>query len=415
MNMEKIQLVKNPQTFDLIVNKNVEEKIRHLCSRISEVEWSGILFYKPEGSLDDGTFKATCIDLFVMDIGTSTYTNFTESPDVVNYMVENDLLDEDIQEGLIHSHNKMATFFSITDDSTLFKEGEERNHFLSLIVNNAGSYTARITRKLNKDVHIKGSAIITTQSYYNSFNNVKVNLGEPTVKEQEIDNVTTETQVEYFELNINKEEADNKFESLDSRINNIKASKNKKAKTITGVTYDETNKLFNYYWDNEDCWANSSYATSVKPSKIKPLIGNPMYKSSPTKNSSSLEGSFSKKSLLAKQIIRQLLTGDILSSSTGQEIKLPLWLNDIDRLYIKRFGDFVSQSNSEYRGAFNKLTEWISTFMDFLFTDIEDAEDEIVGENTLYEVYEFLEELHKAYPKSVVINEMFTELEAYLY
>jgi hypothetical protein len=60
-------------------------------------------------------------------------------------MVTEDLMDCD--QGLIHSHNSMATFFSSTDDSTLVEEGKDRNFFVSLIVNNAGTYTAAVTRK----------------------------------------------------------------------------------------------------------------------------------------------------------------------------------------------------------------------------------------------------------------------------
>ena len=73
------------------------------------------------------------------------------SPDVVSYMANNSEL-LDCQMGLIHSHNNMSTFFSGTDIRTLEEEGLDRNHFVSLIVNNQGSYTAAITRKLIKNI-----------------------------------------------------------------------------------------------------------------------------------------------------------------------------------------------------------------------------------------------------------------------
>ena len=40
------------------------------------------------------------------------------------------------------------TFFSGTDKATLQSEGSDMNHFVSLIVNNAGKYTAGVTRKV---------------------------------------------------------------------------------------------------------------------------------------------------------------------------------------------------------------------------------------------------------------------------
>lgn len=109
---ESLRLVKSASTFKLIIPQEVEAKIRHLCNRVHEVEWSGTLFYKVEGSLNDNSLVATCIDIFVMDIGTSAYTEYNESPDIISYMWEHpELLEEGVFEGLIHSHNNMAKQF----------------------------------------------------------------------------------------------------------------------------------------------------------------------------------------------------------------------------------------------------------------------------------------------------------------
>lgn len=89
-----------------------------------------------------------------MDIGTQAYTEFDMNPDVIAYMCENpELLD--CQMGLIHSHNNMSTFFSETDTATLKEEGRDRNNFVSLIVNNAGTYTAAITRRVKDIVKLR--------------------------------------------------------------------------------------------------------------------------------------------------------------------------------------------------------------------------------------------------------------------
>ena len=73
------------QLFDMIIPQSVEDKIRYMCNAVHDTEWSGILFYKPEGSIDDGTFKVTCLDIFVMDIGSSTFTEFTDNCDIIAY------------------------------------------------------------------------------------------------------------------------------------------------------------------------------------------------------------------------------------------------------------------------------------------------------------------------------------------
>ncbi len=149
----EIQMKQSKLSFKLNVTKPLEDKIRILCSNIPTVEWSGILFYRPKGDLDEGTFEADCVDLLLMDIGSSTYTEFETSPDLAEYVANNlDLFD--CQIGLIHSHNTMATFFSGTDNNTLLSQGQENNHFLSLIVNNAGEYTAAITRQVSSDYTI---------------------------------------------------------------------------------------------------------------------------------------------------------------------------------------------------------------------------------------------------------------------
>lgn len=105
-----LSLEKHTDTYKLVISADVEKKIRHLCNRISQVEWSGTLFYTYSGSYEEGTLEIRCVDIFPMDIGSQAYTEFDMSPDVVAYMADHpELLD--CQMGLIHSHNNMAKQF----------------------------------------------------------------------------------------------------------------------------------------------------------------------------------------------------------------------------------------------------------------------------------------------------------------
>ena len=105
---KQLPLEKAASTFDLIIPEFVESKIRHLCNVVPNVEWSGTLFYTTEGSFEDN-LKVICKDIFVMDVGNATFTEFSDSPDIVTYRIEHpELLQEGIYEGLIHSHNNMA-------------------------------------------------------------------------------------------------------------------------------------------------------------------------------------------------------------------------------------------------------------------------------------------------------------------
>ena len=95
--------------YKIIIPKEVESKIRMLCSFIDTVEWSGILFFKTEGNFDDDNLVITCVDILPMDYGLTTTTEFKIDESVANYMVTEDLMDCD--QGLIHSHNSMAKIF----------------------------------------------------------------------------------------------------------------------------------------------------------------------------------------------------------------------------------------------------------------------------------------------------------------
>ena len=218
-------------SFDLHIPKKVENKIRNLCNRFSNTEWSGVLFYKVSGSFEKQDFKATCLDIQLMDIGQSTYTEFFDTPDIISYRIEHpELLKSGVYEALIHSHQSFSTFFSSTDLDTLREEGNTVNHFLSLIVNNAGTYTARITRRVKK---ITNSAI-KTKSYntfsYNSYENKKITIKDKKAHIETEEKQTTDYYIESYNLNIIKEEIETVVDlpEIDKRIQEIKETKERK-------------------------------------------------------------------------------------------------------------------------------------------------------------------------------------------
>lgn len=140
-------LVEKSGSYKLIIPEEVNRKIKEWCRQLPSTEWSGILFYTSTGSFDDNTLKLTCKDFIVLDIGNQTTTEFSQDPEIIAYMDENNLLD--CYQALIHSHHNMAAFFSGTDTATLLKEANDTPHFLSLIVNNAEKYVAKITRRIS--------------------------------------------------------------------------------------------------------------------------------------------------------------------------------------------------------------------------------------------------------------------------
>ena len=135
----------NESSCKLIISTLVEQKISICCRTLPNNEWSGTLFYKVVSGTYDNNLVLEAQDFYLRDVGSATSTEFDDDADAFNYQIENNL--EDSIQGLIHSHNTMSTFFSGTDDNTLKSMGKQMPHFLSLIVNNAGKYCAKITRR----------------------------------------------------------------------------------------------------------------------------------------------------------------------------------------------------------------------------------------------------------------------------
>lgn len=94
-------MTKSATTYRMIIPKEVEEKIRCICRKVWRDEWSGVLFFTVEGAFEDNSLIIRCEDIYVMDIGSGSYTEFNMSPDVASYMASNSQL-LDCQMGLIH-------------------------------------------------------------------------------------------------------------------------------------------------------------------------------------------------------------------------------------------------------------------------------------------------------------------------
>jgi len=85
----------------MVVPYKVEEKIRYLQRKFPSTEWSGVLFYTHEGNFEQDSLVITCEDIFPMDLGNSTFTEFKMSEEVTVYIAENiELFDCEL--GLVH-------------------------------------------------------------------------------------------------------------------------------------------------------------------------------------------------------------------------------------------------------------------------------------------------------------------------
>lgn len=387
-----ISLVQKSGTYNykLIIPAEVERKIRFTCQKVWNTEWSGTLFFTHEGSFENNDLVIRCVDIYIMDIGTQAYTEFDMNPDVISYMCENpELLD--CQMGLIHSHNNMSTFFSGTDTATLKEEGRDRNNFVSLIVNNAGSYTAAITRR------IKSKQVMESVSY-EFFGD-----GE---KQDTKEYVSDADEIEWFYLKIEKEGENYSFPDMEARLEEIKQAKAEKAKKAQTPAYSSGYKpvIANSYGTKADP------ANLVKKEADKPKVPQPtLFDNVNDDDNYSLPyGQVSFDKVTLKSLVLQLITGSIIISNDSK-VDITKWVKSMPALYEKRFG--------KGEEGMKNFKMWADTYAEYLTWYVTDEKLEELGfdETEICAIcaHDMIEELTKL-PKNDYIKGYIDALQKYL-
>lgn len=358
--MDKNILKKQDNTYKLIITPELEEKIRFLCARFPNNEYSGVLFYDYTGRFEDNSLVLTAKDFCLMDYGSATYTEFNKSAEICNYMIEHDLLE--CQQGLMHSHDQMSTFFSGTDLGTLQEEGSDMNNFLSLIVNNAGQYTAAITRKVKHIPHV------TEVLEYEFFGEETINIGNDGYDAIE------SYEIEYFFLNIEKPTVNIGYTDLFNRIEEISKDKTK----ITNISrepranliVDSTLKATPLYKETNIPFSKANTAVQAGVDTDESIDYN-KYKFNETD---------------LNNIVKQLLIGSPIFTPKD----LNEWVQKMPTIFSKRFGE-GQKGLANYRA-------FIGYFVEFLVTEAFD--DNLAEEGYLEDsqmaicAYGVLQKLH---------------------
>lgn len=128
-----------------------EKKVRTLCKLLPNNEWSGAAFYTYIKENEETVILVK--DFFLQDVGSQVYTEYDLNGDVAAYYADHIESLIGCKIGGLHSHNTMGTFFSGTDMATLHEVGKGMNNLLSIIVNNAGTYSAKFTQKVKVNKH----------------------------------------------------------------------------------------------------------------------------------------------------------------------------------------------------------------------------------------------------------------------
>jgi hypothetical protein len=358
--MDKNILKKQDNTYKLIITPELEEKIRFLCARFPNNEYSGVLFYDYTGRFEDNSLVLIAKDFCLMDYGSATYTEFDKSAEICNYMIEHDLLE--CQQGLMHSHQSFSTFFSGTDLGTLQEEGSDMNNFLSLIVNNAGQYTAAITRKVKHIPHV------TEVLEYEFFGEETINIGN-----DEYDAIES-YEIEYFFLNIEKPTVSIGYIDLFNRIEEISKDKTK----ITNISrepranliVEPTLKATSLYKETNIPFSKANTAVQAGVDTDESIDYN-KYKFNETD---------------LNNIVKQLLIGSPIFTPKD----LNEWVQKMPTVFSKRFGE-GQKGLANYRA-------FIGYFVEFLVTEAFD--DNLAEEGYLEDsqmaicAYGVLQKLH---------------------
>ena len=354
-------LILRQEKYKMLIPKEVEKKIRLLLNEIRNIEWSGVLFYDVEGNFEDGSLKIICKDILPMDIGNATYTEWDMNADVVSYIVDHPEL-AGIYHGLIHSHHSMSTFFSGTDTNTLKEEGSDVNHFVSLIVNNAGTYNAAITRK----VELKND--IYSVYNYKSFNNTTI--------QGNYDYTECKEAIEYFYLDIEVERTeDNNGELLD-RISQLKEVKKK--------------PVFEpFQYSKQDYVPYKSSMETFKPVNKEPIQKN-LFE----------DTIIQKEDKLTDWYLKQLLTCSVMVPMNNT-LNIDTIVKNMESLIDRRFGN-----EKDYE-------DFIINIVDYILYDFEDKltielQDNIPVTYTAELIYSKLTELTPNKYLKILINNVET-------
>lgn len=237
------------------------------------------------------------------------------------------------------------TFFSGTDIDTLGEEGKATNHFVSLIVNNAGDRIAKITR------HIYEKKVSNCSINYKSFENAEVN-------KDNIEITTENDYIEYFTLNIEVEDDCNIIsQEIKDRYEELKSKKFSTPKNLIFKTTEPTLFSKKDFDDIED-----------------------------TPKETILTEDF------IKDAVRQLITGSITINHNSKFDEKKWIESNMEKVFDKRFKEITDYSN--FISAFIEYIIWYSSY------DSEDVDTEmsILATNILavleeYDSNKYLDEI----------------------
>lgn len=283
-----------------------------------------MLFYNTTGQFGEEGFEMTAEELFLLDIGTGTYTEYDPSdPELIKHMMANRHL-LTMKKGHIHSHNNMGVFFSGTDDSELIDNCGFHNFYLSLIVNNKNEMCAKVAFKAKGEIETVTKLTFRDQEGKEKTRNLKA------TREQEY--------VYSYKCNIIKPGGDVE-DSFKSRFQQVRDEKLKlqeeMAKKSAGTAYKgfDVAKRWEDFWKDERESTQGELFRDVKGAGRAP-------KNEPYKRGGTLETPFTSTGSVGR--------GHMVVGETSRITNMLCKLIMLDHLYEGTLKNALAHVNKEY-------------------------------------------------------------------
>lgn len=277
MSVNKLSERESNFIVDLRISKNVADAINAMhCYTPKSTEWSGIIFYKINGSYSDlANMSIDVVDMLPMNIGSASYTEFdldltkdaVYADKYTQYVLE---AEEPLEMGCIHTHHSMNTFFSGTDTDDLHENAEKMRAYLSLIVNYEMDYSkwcAKIGILGEEEI----SGTITTKK--NIISKQKFNVFDNWVEDDDDDEVSEDVSkrnkfIYVIKCNIVRGDGD---WDIDDRANYVKS----KPRTYGNTAYVNNygNATYTGYTQHTPTTTNQ-YTNTASQNVLKPEIVN---------------------------------------------------------------------------------------------------------------------------------------------
>ena len=323
-----------------------------------------------------------------MDLGSSTFTKFKNDETIASYIADNiELFNCDM--GLIHSHNRMSCFFSGTDTATLQSEGNDTNCFVSLIVNNEGTYCAAITRKLQLTKKVTVQTFGISYEFFGEGNKT-ITEGKSPVEE-----TSEETTIQYFMLDVERDLVDNPFDFLDKRFDEIENLKKSEAKSQVFLSNINNNSRIE---DKDEDFYSWIHSNRNKSAEIKEsLYASPQdYYKEPTlfdeKTMKDLEVTeeWVPDEKKIHHLVCQLIACSLI---VNKDIDLKQW---IVRHMVKKYDELFKCHNSI------QFDNWKEYIIEFMIGQYDDSDAPIEMLDSDFDLYQ-----------AKIANAMYDELSEY--